>query len=166
MDCKKVRVLSEEEIKLLLNTLEGRNRIVVLLGLCVGLRSDEVFRLRWNDINFEKGLLKIYCKKQGKIVFVSLTKALIAELKNYITNYTGDRLFEDQSTEYFIRYFRMLNRKFNLLLSGDVTFKTLRHTFATHPIKAGIPIHIVSNVLGHTNNTMMEKEACIDALVN
>lgn len=138
----------------------------MLLGLCVGLRSDEVFQLRWNDINFEKGLLKIYRKKQGKIVFISLTKALIEELKNYVTNCTGDRPFEDQSTVYFIRYFRMLNRKFKLLLSGDVTFKTLRHTFATHLIKVGIPIHTVNNVLEHINKTMMEKYACIGTLEN
>lgn len=51
----KVRVLSNEEGKLLLDALEGRGRIATMLSLYNGLRSSEVFRLRWDDVDFEGG---------------------------------------------------------------------------------------------------------------
>lgn len=60
----KIRVLSDEEGRLLLDALEDRDRIATMLGLYAGLRSSEVFRVRWDDIDFERGLLRVYSSTQ------------------------------------------------------------------------------------------------------
>lgn len=162
----KIKFLTGKEVTALHNSLQGRDRIVLSLGLYAGLRADEVFRLKWNDIDFAEGLLKINRKKQNKRVVIPMPRVLIAELETYKTNCTGDRLFDDQSTNCFIRYFKRLNRKLKLLISDDVTFMTLRHTYGNRLINAGIPVHAVSNLLGHTISTTVRKYACIGALEN
>lgn len=60
----------------------------------------------------------------------------------------------------------MLNRIIKFLLSGDVTFKTLRHAFVTHLIKVVILIHTVNDVLERINNTIKERHACVGTLEN
>lgn len=158
---RKVKVLTDDEGKLLIDTLEGRDRIATMLGLYAGLHSSEVFKVRWDDVDSERGLLRIYSGKRGGTVSVPLTDALVAELKDYAANSTGDCLFDDHGVNFYVRYFYSLNRKFKRLLSAGVTFKTLRHTFATNLIKVETPIHAVSNLLGHTINTTIGKYACI-----
>lgn len=150
----KVRVLSDEEGKLLLDALEGRDRIATMLGLYAGLRSSEVFKVRWVDTDFERGLLRVYSSTQKNMVFKSLTEALVVELKDYAANSTEDGLFEDLSVDSYGRYFQMLNRKFKRLLSSDVTFKTLRHSFAMQLIRAGKPFNFVKKALGYRSNSI------------
>lgn len=135
MDYKKIRILSEKEVKLLLYRLRGRDRIVVLIGLYMGLMPDKIFRISWNDIDFDRALLKVNRKILNKTFRLPLPGVLIEELKNYVINCTEDRLFEDQSINCFVKYFFALNKKFKRLLSDDITFMALRHTFATNLIK-------------------------------
>lgn len=151
----KVRVLSDEEGKLLLDALEGRDRIATMLVLYDGLRSSEVFRVRWDDIDFERGLLRVYSSTQKKMVFKPLTETLGVELKDYAANSTEAGLFENLDVDSYGRYFQMLNRKFKRLLSADVTFKTLRHSFAMQLIRAGKPSDFVKIALGYSRNSIV-----------
>ncbi len=158
---KNIRILEKEEIRLLLNTLKGRDRIAVSLGLCFGLRLCELFRLRWDEIDFAKGLLTVNRKKKDEKVLIPLPKVLIAELRNYAAISTGNRLFNDQSAGAYGKYFRALKRKLNRLLSGNITLMSLRHTFAVRLLLAGESIDFVRSVLRDTNNTVTEKYARI-----
>jgi integrase len=55
----KDRVLNSEEIALLLNKLRGKDRVMILTGLFTGMRLNEVIGLKWNDIDFQKGLITV-----------------------------------------------------------------------------------------------------------
>jgi integrase len=52
-------VLIPAEIKLLLDNLELRERTLVLLAVSTGLRQSELFALKWGDINFSQGTMKV-----------------------------------------------------------------------------------------------------------
>jgi integrase len=51
--------LTLEQIKQLLSTAQGMDRIVIRLFLVTGLRPSELFALRWRSLDVEKGLLRI-----------------------------------------------------------------------------------------------------------
>ncbi len=135
-----MRILGKEESVMLLNSLEGRDRFAVMLGLRAGLRFDEVFQLEWTDFNSEEGVLRIYNHKRNETVCVPLSEAVISEIKTYIASSKGSRLFADQATGAYSRYLMMLNKKFKHLLSGGVSFKTLRHTFLVNLATSGMAV--------------------------
>lgn len=76
------------------------------------------------------------------------------ELKDYAANSTEDGLFEDLGVDSYGRYFQTLSRKLKRLLSADVTFKTLRHSFAMQLIRADKPFDFVKKALGYSNNSI------------
>lgn len=144
-----MRILDQGEIGTLLNSLEGCDRLAVMLGLRAGLRFDEVFRLEWADFNPDEGVLRIHNRKRNETVCVPLSEAVISELKTYIASSEGERLFEDQTAGLYNRFHREINGKLKRLVSDDITFSTLRNTFATHLLEAGVSILTAAKILGY-----------------
>jgi integrase len=52
-------VLSAVEIKSLVDHLPLRERTLVLLAASTGLRQSELFGLKWRDVDFERGELRV-----------------------------------------------------------------------------------------------------------
>lgn len=53
-------VLSEKEFQLIHDAIKGtRDELIVLLGAWCGLRLGEIFALKWDDINWERGSIRI-----------------------------------------------------------------------------------------------------------
>ncbi len=150
---KGIKVLSKDETEFLLNYLEGGERIAVMLGLCAGLRPSEVSRFRWEDVDFDKGTLQVYGKGRNKTHSIPLTGMLVAELRNYIGNCGRARLFNNQATEQYGKYFRGINKKLKALLSANVTFMVLRNTFAAYLVEAGVSVHTMAELLGYRSTT-------------
>lgn len=127
-------ILEKEQLRVLRNTLEGRDRVAVMLGLCAGLRFGEIFQMRWEDVDCDKGIIRVYRKERDKRDSIPLPEALVAELKAYIASSAGDRLFEDQTTNTYVKHLVMLNKIF---ASMNVTFGTSRNTFIMNLRKLG-----------------------------
>ena len=71
----KDRVLSQSEIALLLDKLQGKDRLMVLVGLFTGLRLGGVLGLNWHDIDFIRKIISS-SHKTGKLVFMTLLNNL------------------------------------------------------------------------------------------
>ena len=68
LDNKIVRYLSDQEKPRLLKTAKGiggKFYLKVLMGLTTGMRKGELDWLRWNDIDFDKGLAILADTKNG-----------------------------------------------------------------------------------------------------
>ena len=52
-------VLTPAEIKALLDNLGLRERTLVLIAACTGLRQSELFGLKWGDIDFREGTMNV-----------------------------------------------------------------------------------------------------------
>ena len=60
------RALTEAQIRNLLSAIENiRDDALIRLGLSVGLRVSEVVSIRTSEIDFERGLIKIWDEKKG-----------------------------------------------------------------------------------------------------
>lgn len=68
--------------------------MVVLIALTTGMRSSEIFGLKWSDVMFSEGLLAVRSKlKGGKMRYVPMSPELASELKRYPAVIDEDRIF-------------------------------------------------------------------------
>jgi site-specific recombinase XerD len=86
--------------------------------------------------------------KTGYLVGIPLTqKALNLILVNFQSD--SDSLFRVYCNKVTNRVLKLIGRQYNI--PKKLTCHVARHTFATISITLGIPIEVVSKLLGHTN---------------
>lgn len=86
LDNKIVRYLSDEEKPRLLKAAKdigGKFYLKVLMALTTGMRKGELDRLRWNDIDFDKGLAMLSDTKNGTPRHTPIPSVIIDELKKH-----------------------------------------------------------------------------------
>jgi site-specific recombinase XerD len=148
-------VLSRAEVLRLFAALpENRYRTLVRTAYACGLRIGEVVRLRVADIDSGRGVLVIRQGKGQKDRLVPLSPALLAELRAYWRRYRPvDWLFPGQQRGRHLHR-GALQRTFARLVrplgfAKKVSMHTLRHSYATHLLEAGVDIITLQHLLGH-----------------
>lgn len=165
------RVLSKTEEQKLINYCINRKEDIycfgVLFALYTGLRIGEICALEWNDIKDGK----IYITKTmqrikdetGKTAVVTLSPKTaksnrIIPIPNAIANIVNTHLTDEgyvihKSHNKFVEP-RLMQKKFKQISDDcgleNVHFHTLRHTFATRCIEAGVDVKTLSEILGHS----------------
>lgn len=173
-----MRVLSVSEQERLNQQLIAENSlrsVGVLLAMSTGIRIGELCALQRKDISFDNGMLHIGATMQRIQIDDenTRTKIIISEPKSDCS--IRDIPLSEQHIRFFRQYYEdMPERAF--LLSGEighfvepavlryyfgkviavcklegVHFHTLRHTFATRCVEAGVEIKTLSEILGHEN---------------
>jgi integrase/recombinase XerD len=148
-------VLSRAEVLRLFAALpDNRYRTLVRLTYACGLRIGEVTRLRLADIDSSRGVLIVRQGKGQKDRLVPLSPALLEELRAYWRRYRpADWLFPGQKpgqplhTGAFQRRFARIVRP--LGFGKGVSMHTLRHSYATHLLEAGVDVVTLQRLLGH-----------------
>lgn len=145
----------------------------IVLGLTIGPRQGEMFGLDWSDVDLDKGLLTI--RKQivevsghvyedtpktadgtrtvmlPSVAVDSLWKHRALLLKEKLAS--SPRVFPAREGAIArrgnirVRFWNVLLSRLGLEHRGA---HHLRHTFATLALGAGIPVHVVSSILGHS----------------
>jgi len=155
----KDRVLSQSEIALLLDKLQGKDRLMVLVGLFTGLRLGGVLSLSLNDIDFTRKIISS-SHKTGKLVSIPLSDYLEGELLRYKGNNPGDRVFETReiTKDVVDRYSEHFSKLFKSLGIHNFTFHNLRHTFSSLlQGELGIGAVVVQGMTGHSSLSMLQK---------
>jgi site-specific recombinase XerD len=134
-----------------------RDRLLLALFAYAGLRRSELLGLDWQDVDFERRLLKVRRAKGGRQRIVPIHPALEPLLVDYLRVRTGDpepalfvgvqgrRLSQTILTQTFLRYAHaagVTERK-------RVTPHTLRHVFASELLRAGANLRQIQELLGH-----------------
>ena len=79
------RPLTEAQIRLLLNAIDDiRDDALIRLGLSVGLRVSEVVGIRTSEIDFERGLIKIWDEKKDVWRFIMPTNEALSSIRKYL----------------------------------------------------------------------------------
>jgi integrase len=148
------RVVSPEEEERLLRNAAPYLQDLIRFDLNTGLRSGEIYTLRWSDVDFEKSILNVFAPKTHKTRVVPINsdarKVLAWALgrKNEFVFYnleTG-KPFVDLKAG-----FAQACKKAGI---AGVTWKTLRHTFASRLVNRGVDIVTVQQLLGHSSVTV------------
>ena len=148
------QVLTKTEVTNLLKaTTNLKHRCILMLIYSGGLRLGEVTQLLVNDINFEVKRLFIRKGKGKKDRFTILSDKAAVILKQYISEYKPKHwLFEGQTGgQYSERSVQEIFMKAKVIskINPLATTHTLRHSFATHLLEAGIDLVHIQELLGH-----------------
>jgi len=136
----------------------SRFRLFIEFLLCTGLRREEALKLRWENVDLERGLISVEKTKSKLLRIVPL-------------NRRAQEILTLVSPGFFQRLNRNhVSRKFAYFVeeAGLKGFKlhSLRHSFAVNLISAGIDVLTVSRLLGHSDlrTTMIYAKVRVDVL--
>lgn len=171
-------VLSVNEINNILDSIdlslpEGqRNRAMLEVLYSCGLRVTELITLRFSDVYFDEGFIKVE-GKGSKQRLVPISDTAIREIKNYLQDrnlMVVKKGFED--TLFLSRRGTGLSRimvfhiiKQQTAMAGvhkNVSPHTFRHSFATHLLEGGANLRAIQDMLGHEKITTTEIYTHID----
>jgi integrase/recombinase XerD len=149
-------VLTKDEIERLFNSIANRqHKLIIKLYYSSGLRLSEAINLKKKDIDFNECVIWIRDGKGGKDRMSILSSGLCEELIEF-SKYKKDSDFlfvNKKGTPLSSRSVQMIMEKAKLKsgISKDVHIHTLRHSFATHLLEAGVDIRKIQELLGHSS---------------
>ena len=153
----RVRFLEEDEIKRLLDASPLYLANLIKGAIFTGLRKGDLFNLKWNDANLERGFLNYReQKKREKLGFKYLNSDMIGLLME-IPRGESDFIFLGPDR----RPLRDIKRSFHTALRKagikDFRWHDLRHTSASHLLMRGASMKAVQEHLGHTTIAMTQR---------
>ena len=136
-----------------------KHKCWLLLAYCSGLRAEEVASIQIKDINSKEHKLKVLGKRK-KERYTILPDITIKYLRLYYMSsyrrkyYNSGYLFEGYKYQYIssktiVNYFTSIKEKYNL--DENISFHSLRHSFASNFIKNGGDPFVLKSMLGHTS---------------
>jgi integrase/recombinase XerD len=150
-------VLGPEEVLRFLDAApRGRDRVLLQTAYACGLRIGELIRLKVADIDSARMVIAVRQGKGRKDRLVPLSPRLLEVLRIY---WEHDRpkgwLFPGEDPERPLHSSSVQRICQNLVarlrLSKRVTPHTLRHSFATHMLEAGVDLRTLQAILGHSD---------------
>mgnify|MGYP001294409853 FL=1 len=150
-------VLSPGEVRRLLDAVKNRkHRALLMLIYSAGLRVGEAVRLRPGDLDPERRLLFVRGGKGRKDRYTLLSERAVAAVREYLEHeevgpwlFPGprpDRPLSTRSVEKIVAQARTAAG-----IDKHITVHTLRHSFATHLLEAGIDLRYIQELLGHAS---------------
>lgn len=148
-------ILSKAEIVLILNKIKNpKHRLMIAMLYGSGLRVSELVKLRVTDIDLMHLRVIIRGGKGKKDRISVISQTLVPGLKELITQRSPlESLFMSQNKKsYSIRTVQTVFDRALLSsnLEKNASCHTLRHSFATHLLEAGINIKSIKQLLGHS----------------
>ena len=159
--------LSEADVELLLDAPEitsvlgFRDKVMLELLYATGLRVTELIGLKFAQVSFRQGLVRVI-GKGNKERLVPVGEQALDWLEQYVAGVREDILSGRQSDWLFVtqRGTGMTRQAFWYIIkryahkSGinkTLSPHTLRHAFATHLLNHGADLRVVQLLLGHSN---------------
>jgi site-specific recombinase XerD len=161
-------ILTKQEIQQLYQVADQtvlglRDRAILSVYYGCGLRRNEGVNLDVTDIQPDTNKILVRKGKGYKERFVPMTLAVKADLENYML-YARAILSAGKTDEtaFFVNvkgtrlsgnmiYERLQQLKEKAGIIKDIGLHTLRHSIATHLLKDGMKIEMVSRFLGHSS---------------
>ena len=148
------RYLSDEEIQRLQGVMAAGDWQIVALAIETGLRRDEQFRLRWEQVDLEAGLLTLPMPKGGKTRYVPLSEMAQGILRSFGSFLSSPWVFPSgldpakpmDSRAFMRRAYEPALRRAGI---AKVNWHALRHTAASRRVASGVSLSAVKEILGH-----------------
>lgn len=148
-------VLTFEEITQFFDACENlKQSAMFLCAYGAGMRVSEVVHLKIADIDSGRMMIHIRQGKGWRDRYVPLSPRLLQLLREYWKEYrpkewlfTGQPATNPLTSGTLIRHFRRVRQQARL--GKQATMHTLRHSYATHLLEAGVDLRTIQVLLGH-----------------
>ena len=178
---KRRSITEEERAAILAVAEYHRSGLWVLTLLYTGMRPGETAALRWSDVDFKKNEIHVHAAKEsgsssvkspktaGGVRDIPIHAALLPRLKAakgaplslVFPTGTGNMQNENSLRRLWTGFLRELdihmgakvyrNKIVESVVAEDLTPYCLRHTFCTDLQKAGVPINVAKELMGHAD---------------
>lgn len=155
------------------NTQTGkRDYAVILMGVVLGLRGCDIIKLKFTDIDWHQGEIRISQNKTGKPLALPLTTDVAKAIQDYIFNgrpqSNSDCIFlrkippfvplksGGQFGNMYTSYMKKAGVK------GEGGFYSLRRALGRNMVVSGTPVTTVAQVLGHTDISNTKQYIALD----
>lgn len=167
LDNRRLRFLTRAEADTLLEKLLEKSQDVydaALLSLHCGLRADEIFRLQWQDVDLNHGILILRDAKGGtRPAFLTTEARKTIEARP--RGEPGTFVFPARDGKKVNKISHTFWRVVEDLRLNDgiedrrlkVTFHTLRHTYASWLVENGTDLYKVKELMGHKDFAMTSR---------
>ncbi|MGR9014477.1 MAG: site-specific tyrosine recombinase XerD [Gammaproteobacteria bacterium] len=159
--------LSEQDVELLLaapevtNPLGFRDRAMLEMLYATGLRVSELVNLKFEQISFRQGVVRII-GKGNKERLVPVGEEAMSWLEDYMGQARKALLGERQCDYLFVTnradgmtrqaFWHIIKRHAKKAgINKELSPHTLRHAFATHLLNHGADLRVVQLLLGHSD---------------
>lgn len=162
------RFLTREEAdRLLIAVREKSPQVarVAALSLFGGLRLSEVLGLAWGHVDRVHGIIHVMDAKNNENRPVFITKPIEDVLDELAAGDPDEPLFQTKKGRPVV----WLSKTFKAVVDElglnagvtdprqKVTFHTLRHTYASWAVMAGVPLYVVGRAVGHKTTVMTQR---------
>ena len=153
---KQPEILSRDEVERILSACCSlRQGALLTATYAAGLRVSEVCALKIGDIDSERMMLRVNDGKGGRDRYTLLSPRLLEVLRTYWRGTRpGEWLFPMRNGTQPIdpkqaqRMYYAAKRDAGITKQGGI--HALRHAFATHLLEAGVDLHTIQRLMGHT----------------
>ncbi|MBI9077849.1 MAG: site-specific integrase [Desulfatibacillum sp.] len=145
---KSVRFLTVEQLGQLLKTITDPEFFdLVLFSGYTGLRSGEIIRLQWADIDCPEGFIRISSEQKNKDEDRIPINRVMREILERCKGRGGNKVFRFRTQTWVSQLFKIYIIKSGLPYS--TRFHDLRHTFASHHAMNGTDMKTIQELMRH-----------------
>ncbi|MDQ3141268.1 MAG: site-specific integrase [Bacteroidota bacterium] len=156
------KVIDKKRVQQLLQSVANKkHQVALMLIYSIGLRAGELINLKISDINGEEKTVTIRHGKGDKDRTLPISERLLILLRTYYKMYKPKiYLIEGQfvgmpySKRSLSEVFRQQSQR--VFGKNDYTLHSLRHSFATHHLEAGVDLRYIQELLGHKSSKTTE----------
>jgi site-specific recombinase XerD len=149
--------LTPEEVSRLLAAVESpKVRVLLTVMYGCGLRISEAVRLEIRDVDSQRMVIHIRQSKGRKDRYVPLGTSLLAQLRDYWRVerptsflFPGSQADKPVNIAAVREEFRLAKRIAGI--EKPCTTHVLRHSYATHCLRAGMDVGVIQQILGHAS---------------
>jgi integrase len=161
---ERTRFLSKDEIRSLLVECEKQVTSpwllpLVTLALHTGMRQGELLKLKWQNVDLERGSITIIQSKTLRRKTIAINEPARDGLNWLQENRYGELLFlwpwGDPIGK--VTVYDAFKKVCGAAKITDFRFHDLRHTFASHLVMAGVDLVTVKELLGHKTINMTNR---------
>ncbi|QWI73290.1 tyrosine-type recombinase/integrase (plasmid) [Bacillus mycoides] len=152
-------IKKKTEINKMKRALHGRNKLLFVLGINLGLRISDLLELKVSDLKDENNKFRKYLivteKKTQKARKLTISTAVKKEIKDAgISEFSEEYIFQSRKGSKPIgrvQAYRILNEAADRAGLSEIGTHTLRKTFGFHAYKGGASIQTLQKIFNHSN---------------
>jgi len=160
---KRVRWLTDEEEKRVLEKCPEWLRELAIFALNTGMRRGEIFSLTWKGVDLFRKTITIFKSKNKEVRTIPMNQRVLDLLKSKskVRSIKTDLVFHNEKHKPICH--SILHRQFHIASNEagiqDLRWDDLRHCFATKLVREGKDLYKVQKLLGHKTPIMTQRYA-------
>jgi integrase len=160
-----------EELNTILENCSELIRPVFITGMCTAMRRGDCCMLRWESVDLENGFITVPTSKTGEMAEIPLFPILRAEIEKQPRE--SQYIFPEAAAMYQQNASMLSHRFKRVLKDAEIQtrikregserkacvkdFHSLRTTWITMALSAGVPMELVRRVTGHSTVNVVLK---------